>query len=239
MEGARDSVLDFDSFEILSFDCYGTLIDWETGILSAVRPALARHGRDVASDDLLVAFGELETAAEAGAYRPYREILREVADGLGRRFGFTPGAADRDGLGASLPAWPPFPDTRAALAALKKRYKLAVISNIDDDLFALTAPSLGVPFDWVVTAAQVGSYKPSLANFEKALAQFAVPKEKVLHVAQSLFHDIAPARLLGLRTVWVNRRRGRPGSGATPPSASLPDVEVADLAGLVRLTGLE
>jgi 2-haloacid dehalogenase len=232
-------MLDFDTFEIISFDCYGTLVDWETGILSAIRPVLARHGRDVPAENLLVAFGELETAAEAGAYRPYREVLREVVDGLGRRFGFSPGAADRDALGASLPHWPPFPDTREALAALKKKYRLAVISNIDDDLFALTAQSLGIGFDWVVTAAQVGSYKPSPANFREALSRFGVPHTKVLHVAQSLFHDIAPARMLGLRTVWVNRRRGRPGAGATPPSASLPDVEVADLAGLVRLLGLE
>ena len=231
-------MLDFDSFEILSFDCYGTLIDWETGILSALGPVLARHGRRAPDDKLLEAFADLETEAESGPYRPYGVVLRDVVEGLGRRFGFTPDDAERGILAASLPGWPPFADTRDALRALQTKYRLAVISNIDDDLFAGTVRSLGIEFDWVVTAAQVGSYKPSAENFRQALARFGAPVGRVLHVAQSLFHDIAPAKSLGFSTVWVNRRRGRPGTGATPHAAARPDAEVPDLRSLACLAGV-
>jgi 2-haloacid dehalogenase len=231
-------MLDFDSFEILSFDCYGTLIDWESGILSALAPILKRHGRKAPPADLLEAFAALEAAAEAGPYRPYRDVLRQVTEGLGQRFGFEPDEAERGALPTSLGGWPAFPDTREALAALKTRYRLAILSNIDDDLFAGTALSLGVAFDWVVTARQIGSYKPSPENFRAALARFAAPKEKVLHVAQSLFHDIAPAKSLGLSTVWVNRRRGNPGAGATPSGSARPDLEVPDLRTLAVLAGV-
>ena len=224
--------------EILSFDCYGTLIDWEAGIRSALAPVLARHGRSAPDEELLEAFATLEAGAEQPPYRPYAAVLREVLDGLGRRLGFTPGEADRGALAASIEDWPPFPDTRGALLALRTKHRLAVISNIDDDLFAGTARTLGVEFDWVVTAQQVGSYKPSLEFFRQALARFGTPRERVLHVAQSLYHDIAPARSLGLSTVWVNRRHGRPGHGATPPSTVRPDIEVPDLRSLVSLLGV-
>ena len=231
-------MIDFDTYEILSFDCYGTLIDWETGILSALAPVLARHGRSVPGETLLEAYGQLEAGAEQAPYRPYAIVLREVVEGLGDRFGFTPDEADRGVLASSLGDWPPFPDTRDALRALKTKYRLAVISNIDDDLFAGTARSLGVEFDWVVTARQVGSYKPSLESFRQSLARFGAPSDKVLHVAQSLYHDIAPAKSLGLSTVWVNRRRGRPGHGATAPATVRPDVEVPDLRSLAVLLGV-
>jgi 2-haloacid dehalogenase len=226
-------------WDVVTFDCYGTLIDWETGILSALAPVLARHGCRVPDETLLEAFGHLEAGAEQAPYRTYAVVLREVVEGLGRRFGFTPDPADRGILAATLAGWPPFPDTRDALRALRTKYRLAVISNIDDDLFAGTARSLGVEFDWVVTARQVGSYKPCLDNFRQALARFGAPGDKVLHVAQSLFHDIAPAGSLGLSTVWVNRRRGRPGAGATPPAAARPDLEVPDLKTLAALAGVQ
>jgi len=223
---------------ILSFDCYGTLIDWESGVLSALAPVLARHRRSAPDQDLLEAFASLETDAEQPPYRPYESVLREVVDGLGRRFGFRPDETDRGALAASIGDWPVFSDTRAALAALKTRHRLAIISNIDDALFARTAPRLGVVFDWVVTAQQAGSYKPALENFRAALARFGAPKEKVLHVAQSLFHDIAPAKSLGIPSVWVDRRRGRSGPGATPPSPARPDIVVPDLKSLVSLLGV-
>ena len=227
-----------DSYEILSFDCYGTLIDWESGILSALAPLLSRHGRSVPEETLLKAFGELESVAEQPPYRPYSIVLREVTEGLGRRFGFTPNAEERGSLARSLASWPPFPDTRDSLRALKSKYRLAIISNIDDDLFAGTNQALGIEFDWIVTAPQVGSYKPSLENFRQALARFGAPKDKVLHVAQSLFHDIAPAGSLGLSTVWVNRRLGRSGTGATPAASARPDLEVPDLQRLADLAGV-
>jgi len=224
--------------EILSFDCYGTLIEWETGILSALAPVLARHGRSVPDEGLLEGFATLEAGAEQRPFRAYAVVLREVVEGLGRRFGFVPSETDRGVLAASLGDWPAFPDTRDALLALKTRYRLAIISNIDDDLFARTARALGVEFDWVVTARQVGSYKPSLENFRRALARFGAPRDKVLHVAQSLYHDIAPAKSLGLPTVWVNRRHGRPAHGATPHATVRPDVEVPDLRRLAVLLGV-
>jgi 2-haloacid dehalogenase len=227
-----------DSYEILSFDCYGTLIDWESGILSALAPLLSRYGRSVPEETLLKAFGELESDAEQAPYRPYSVVLGEVVEGLGRRFGFTPNAEERASLAGSLASWPPFPDTRGALRALSSKYRLAIISNIDDDLFAGTGRALGIEFDWVVTAGQVGSYKPSLENFRRALARFGAPKEKVLHVAQSLFHDIAPAKSVGLSTVWVNRRLGKKGSGATPAASARPDLEVPDLQSLAELAGV-
>jgi 2-haloacid dehalogenase len=228
-------MLPFERFEALTFDCYGTLIDWERGILDALRPLLARHLVDRADDEILSCYAAEEERAERGPYRSYREVLREVVRQLGDRLGFAPAGGDLDCLGASVGSWPPFPDTVEALRSLKRRYRLAIVSNIDDDLFAVTARRLEVPFDQVITAGQVRSYKPAPAHLETALERLGVGRDRLLHVAQSLFHDIEPARRLGLATVWVNRRRGRAGSGATPAGTARPDLEVADLASLARL----
>ncbi len=228
-------MLPFERFEVLTFDCYGTLIDWERGILNALRPVLARHGVERSDDEVLSSYAAAEEKAESGPYRSYREILQEVMRELGDRFGFTPSAGELDRLAASIEEWPPFPDTIAALHTLKRRYRLAIVSNIDDDLFSGSARRLEVPFDDVITARQVRSYKPRPAHFEAALERLAVQRDRVLHVAQSLFHDIAPARRLGLSTVWVNRRRDREGFGATPPGDARPDLEVPDLRTLARL----
>jgi len=226
--------LDPESFELLTFDCYGTLIDWESGILTALGGILAAHGAEVSERTLLEAYAELESEAEAPPYLTYREVLARVVDGLGLRLGFTPTPEDRAALASSIQDWPPFPDTREALRRLAGSYKLAIISNVDDDLFEGSARRIGVPFDWVVTAMRARAYKPDLKVFRVALEEFRIPREKILHVAQSLYHDIAPARTLGLATVWVNRRRGKPGAGATPRAAATPDMEVADLAELAR-----
>jgi 2-haloacid dehalogenase len=222
-------VLDFDAFDLLTFDCYGTLIDWERGILDALAPIFAAHGVAPAAPAVLEAYGELESAIEAGEYEAYRVVLSRVLEGLGARFGFSPSAGERESFSVSVGAWPAFPDAPGALRALKSRYALAVISNVDDDLFARSAIRLEVPFDWVVTAQQVRSYKPSLETFRRAFERIGVPPARLLHVAQSLFHDIAPARRLGMATVWVNRRRGQAGPGATPPASAVPDLEVAGL----------
>ena len=226
--------LDFSQFEVLTFDCYGTLIDWETGILGALRPLVTKHGKALSDEELLALYGEIEARIEAGPYRRYREVLREVVRGMGERLGFSASEAEMDSLPASLGMWPPFPDTVAALRRLKSRYKLAVISNTDDDLFAQTAKLLQVPFDEVVTAQQAGSYKPSLNNFHLALKRLGVAKEKWLHVAQSRHHDIAPARELGIRNVLVTRR----GRGAVLENAAQPDLEVPDLKTLAELAGV-
>lgn len=226
---------DFDRFTYLTFDCYGTLIDWERGILAALRPVLDRHGMTIADDAALALYGELESAAERGPYRPYRAVLAAVMDGFGERLGFAPTDAERAALAASVGDWPPFEDSVAALRALAGRFRLVILSNIDDDLFALSTRHLAVPFAAVVTAQQVGAYKPDPRNFRALLARLDTAPDRVLHVAQSLFHDIAPAHALGLTTVWVNRRHDRPGSGATPPATARPDLEVPDLRTLARL----
>jgi 2-haloacid dehalogenase len=232
-------MLDFDRFTYLTFDCYGTLIDWERGILAALRPVLDRHGIAIADDAALELYGELESAAERGPYRAYRDLLATVMDGFGERLGFVPSADERAALAVSVGDWPPFPDTVEALRALTDRFRLVILSNIDDDLFALSARHLGVTFAAVVTAQQVGSYKPDPRNFRTLLARLGTTPDRVLHVAQSLFHDIAPANALGLTTVWVNRRHDRPGSGATPPATARPDLEVPDLRTLARLASAE
>lgn len=228
-------MLDFDRFTYLTFDCYGTLIDWEQGILAALRPVLDRHGIALSDDAALEVYGELESAAEHGPYRPYRELLATVMDGFGERLGFAPAADEREALAVSVGDWPPFPDTVEALQTLARRFQLAILSNIDDDLFAGSARRLGVTFAAVVTAEQVGRYKPDPRNFRALLTRLDVAPDRVLHVAQSLFHDIAPAHALGLTTVWINRRHDRPGFGATPPATARPDLEVTDLATLARM----
>lgn len=231
-------MLNFDRFEVLTFDCYGTLIDWETGLWAALSPVFANHRVSVALDRALELYGELESEAERGPYRDYKAVLRMVLEGLGPRLGFTPTPDELERFAVSVKDWPAFPDSPRALRALKTKYKLAIISNIDDDLFAFSAQRLQVPFDWVITAQQVRSYKPSLNNFRRAFERLEVPQSKILHVAQSLFHDIAPAKALGLATVWVNRRYGKAGSGATPPAQAQPDLEVPDLQSLAQHIGL-
>jgi 2-haloacid dehalogenase len=227
--------LDFNQCDALSFDCYGTLIDWESGILAALQPLLARHGATLADDVLLERFALLEALIEAGPYRPYRDVLREVVCRLGAELGFVPDAMEERCLVESLPHWPPFDDTIESLRKLQRRFRLIILSNTDDDLFAATARRLDVPFNELITAQQVGSYKPSPRNFQELLRRGGAPRERLLHVAQSLFHDIAPARAFGIGTVWVNRRHGRSGAGATAPGEARPDLEVPDLRTLVAM----
>jgi 2-haloacid dehalogenase len=187
---------------------------------------------EVNESELLALYAELESHAERGPYRKYRDILREVVKGMGQRLGFEPSSAEMDSLAESVGDWKPFPDTVPALRRLKSKFKLAVISNVDDDLFARTARHLEVPFDHVITAQQAGSYKPSHNNFELALRVIGLPRDQVLHVAQSLFHDHVPAKAMGFSTVWVNRPRRVQGKGATPPAEARPDLVVPDLKSL-------
>jgi len=222
--------LDFSSTEVVTFDCYGTLIDWETGIYNALQPIVEAHGTPLEKDVLLELYAGIEAEIERQIpFRSYRTVLNEVVEVIGARLGWTPSSAECEALSASLPGWPPFEDTVTALHDLGEICRLVVISNVDDDLFAGTSGNLGVAFDHVITAQQVGAYKPDISVFERALQIINVEKESIVHVAQSLFHDIAPARDLGLRTVWVNRRKGQEGWGATPPANVHPHMEVPDL----------
>jgi len=229
------TVIDFGRIDVVSFDCYGTLIDWESGILEALAPLRAQGGVRATDDELLEHYARLETVLESGDHVSYKEVLRGVARGFARRFSISEADFDADALAVSLPRWRPFHDTVESLRRLKQRFRLAIISNTDDDLFAHTARTLEVPFDFVVTAEEVGAYKPSTRNFTFALEKAGVPKERWLHVAQSRFHDVAPARSLGLATVWVNRRGSRPGHGATAASGAVPDLEVPSLEMLADL----
>jgi 2-haloacid dehalogenase len=222
--------LDYGHYEALTFDCYGTLIDWESGILTGLRRVLAPRGIEPGDDELLERYAAFEAAAEAGPYRRYRQILgdglREVAHG----YGVTPDDREVAAFGGSVVDWPAFPDSAAALTALHERFGLGVITNCDDDLFAGSAARLATDFDWVVTAQQAGAYKPDQRGFRLAFERVGLPTDRILHVAQSLFHDHVPAKELGLATVWIDRRHDRPGFGATPPAEATPDATFPDMA---------
>lgn len=231
-------MLDLHAFDALTFDCYGTLIDWERGIADALTPILDAHGSSLGEEALLEEFARHEAALEKGAYRPYAEVLGLALRGIGNDLGFTPTDEEVAAFSASVGDWPAFGDSVQALAALGARYKLCVITNCDDDLFAASAARLGTSFDEVVTAQQVEGYKPGTLGFEEMFDRLTaadVPRERILHVAQSLFHDHVPAKGLGMTTVWVDRRSGRDGFGATPPARATPDLVVPDLASLARL----
>jgi 2-haloacid dehalogenase len=214
--------VDFAAYDVLTFDCYGTLIDWETGLLAALREALP-GSVDVGDDARLERYARHEAEAERPPYRTYREVLaagvRGVADDL--RLDVGDDAVAR--FAESVLEWPAFPDSAEALGRLHERFRLGVITNCDADLFAASSERLGTDFDWVITADAARAYKPALTGFELAFTTIPVSRERILHVAQSLFHDHVPAKQLGLTTVWIDRRHDRPGSGATPPARATPD----------------
>ena len=227
--------IDPDRLELLTFDCYGTLVDWEAGIIAAVEPMCAARVASPTDAAILAAFGEAEHVVQGDRYRTYREVLALTLQRMGPRLGFEPTAAECDAFAASVGDWPPFPDTVAALQRLGGRYALGIVSNVDDDLFARSRERLATEFDWVVTAQQVRRYKPDTAHFEEMVRRSGIPRDRTLHVAQSLFHDIAPASALGYATVHVNRpSRGGP-TGATPPARARADVEVSDMTAVASL----
>ena len=219
-------------FEVLTFGCYGTLIDWERGIMETLEPWLAppisppqaggiKGGVTATPAEILEAFARHE--AEQEAAHPsmlYPELLARVHQKLAQEWGVRSTEADGMAFGASVGKWPAFPDSAPALQYLKRYYKLVILSNVDRASFAASNEKLGVAFDLIITAQDVGSYKPNPANFDYLLRQLAglgIEKSKILHTAQSLFHDHVPATQLGLATNWIDRRHGREGWGATPP----------------------
>jgi len=227
------SGLDYTAFDALTFDCYGTLIDWETGILAALRTVISVGMAGADDENLLTEFASAEAALEGGLYSRYRVVAGEAMAAVARAHGVEPTRDDVARLGGSVGDWPAFPDSHDALERLHGRFRLGVLTNCDDDLFAASERRLGVRFDWVVTAQQVGSYKPDERNFHALLERLGsdgVPPERILHVAQSLYHDHAPAQRLGLRSVWINRRQDRAGSGATPPADARPDATYPSMA---------
>ena len=213
-------------FKILTFDCYGTLIDWEAGILAALRPLLGKLGGKVDDGRALEVFAQHESAIEAAEPAlNYRKLLAKTYRALAAEWGATITDADAERFGNSVPDWPAFADSAASLAYLKQHYKLVILSNIDRASFAESNKRLGVTFDAVCTAEDVGSYKPDRRNFDFMLRTV---KEKlgaspgaILHTAQSLFHDHQTAKAMGLATNWIDRRMGKAGGGATKPVAGI------------------
>jgi 2-haloacid dehalogenase len=227
-------MLDFSRFEWLSFDCYGTLIDWESGIVGYLRRLLQGKSRNLDDAAILNLYSQVEPREQSGDYRSYRQVLASVVRDFAHELRFDVTAAEADGLAQSIRTWQPFADTVPGLRRLQSRYRLAIVSNIDDDLFADSARHLQVPFDAIVTAEQVRSYKPSLNHFHALLQRIAVPPERLLHVAESLYHDVVPGSSLGIATMWVNRRKGKP-AAASKLVAAQPDLEVPNIGKLADL----
>jgi 2-haloalkanoic acid dehalogenase type II len=231
--------------EALSFDCYGTLIDWEAGIAAVLGPWAQSRDVEMSDEALLTAYSGHEARAEAEhPVEPYPEILGRSLRDLGRELGAEVSNDDAQRLARSVPDWPPFADSRAALAALAGRYQLIILSNVDRYSFAASNRRLGVTFSSILTAQDIGSYKPSPRNFEALLAEagrLGIREGRLLHVAQSLFHDHLPAKKAGLPTAWINRRHDRPGWGATPPPAAdvTPDWEFPSMAAFAAAVGAE
>ena len=211
---------------VITFDCYGTLIDWETGIWEAFRSAAASDGLRLDREEVVRAYHAIEPLVESGTYRPYRDVLRETARRVAADCGWTISTERAGFLPESLAAWPAFTDTNPSLERLARHWRLGILSNVDEDLLAGTLEHLAVDFDFYVTADRVESYKPDLAHFEAA-RPFVGDSTGWLHAAQSLFHDVAPANTVGLPVVWVNRKAQR-----RPAEGPLPDHEVPDLATL-------
>jgi len=207
--------------DALSFDCYGTLIDWEAGIGAVLSRWARAHRLDISVEELLERYAVAEARQEALTPRAlYPDILDAAIRSLGTALGVDVSAEESERLASSVPDWPAFADSPAALALLATRYKLVILSNIDRASFAASNARLGVHFDAIITAQDVGSYKPSPRNFEvlaETVRELGVANGRHFHVAQSLFHDHVPARNLGLPTVWIDRRGERSGWGATPP----------------------
>jgi len=228
--------VEITDFEAISFDCYGTLIDWEAGLAAVLGPWARSRGVTLDDEGLLAAYAGHEEREEAeDPAAPYPDILARSLTALGRCLGAEVTGQDAQRLGRSVPDWPAFADSPAALAALGTRYKLIILSNVDRDSFAASQRRLGVSFDSVLTAQDIGSYKPSPRNFDALLAEagrLGVGEGRLLHAAQSLYHDHVPAQRAGLTTAWINRRHDRPGWGATPapPVDVTPDWEFPSMA---------
>lgn len=211
--------MNLSEYDALSFDCYGTLIDWETGLLSVLTPWAREAGLDLTDEELLVAYADNEQRVESeNPTALYPAVLAESFRRIGASLGVEVSDDWADKLGASVPSWPAFPDSPDALASLANDYKLIIVSNVHREGFAGSNVRLGVAFDRIITAEDVGAYKPAANHFnalDTALAELNVPRERLLHVAQSLRHDHVPAKRHGLASVWINRRHDRPGWGAT------------------------
>ncbi|MFN2387047.1 MAG: HAD family hydrolase [Thermoanaerobaculia bacterium] len=218
-------------FDVITFDCYGTLIDWESGIRRAFEDAAAAAGRELPEGYAVSAHAEIEPQVEAAGYRSYREVLTETAMRAAAGLGWRISRKEAGFLAASVPSWPPFPDTNGALLRMADAgHALGILSNVDDALLEATRQHFPVHFDLLVTAEQVRSYKPAHPHF--LAAKERIGGRRWLHAAQSDFHDVVPARQLGIPVAWINRKGERAGREGPPLH------ETRDLAGLANwLTG--
>jgi 2-haloacid dehalogenase/putative hydrolase of the HAD superfamily len=217
-------------FDFITFDCYGTLIDWEGGIVSAFQSEAARDGRQLEGAEIIAAYHLEEPIVESGLFQTYREVLGETAMRVAARLAWKLDADRASFLAASLPQWQPFSDTNPALERLARRFTLGILSNVDDDLIAETRLHFAVGFDLVITAQQVRSYKPSHNHFKTAQAQ--LEGKRWLHAAQSYFHDVVPSSELGIPVVWVNRKGEGVDKGGPRPTYEVRNLtELADLLG--------
>ena len=224
-------MLDLSHCDSLSFDCYGTLIDWESGLLKAFAQLLGRAEDEIDKGDLFSRFSRVEAELETPPYIRYREVLHCTATQIGRELNISLPLNAGERFAESIRDWEPFPDTVPALERLATRYRLYILSNVDDDLFASTARKLKVQFAGIITAEQVGSYKPNPRNFERLL-EVVGSREKHVHVAQSLFHDHVPAQHMGIRSIWIRRGANQGGGGASGTADANFDLELPDLASL-------
>ncbi len=221
-----------ESIEILTFDCYGTLIDWESGIRGVLGELADAHGATSDIDQLMLEWEAIQFGLISASWRPYHEILRVSLDELFCRYCVTLGAAEVDLLGHRIGTWAPFDDTAEVLARLKDRYKLAILSNIDNDMLAGSVAQIGVEFDELITAQQVRSYKPRTAHFQEALRRFDAPADRFLHCAFGFKYDQRPALGIGMSTAWVKR------PGWIRDDLAEPTYEVASLTELAELLGV-
>jgi 2-haloacid dehalogenase len=225
-------------YSVLSFDCYGTLIDWESGIMQVLGPWLERAGSPATREQILAAFAEAEAPQQAATPDLlYPALLARVHGAIAAHFGVAPDPEAAQAFGASIRDWPAFPDSAEALVYLKRHYRLVILSNVDRASFAHSQQKLKVAFDAVFTAQDIGSYKPDPRNFDYLLARLAeqgVAREQILHTAESLFHDHIPAKRIGLATCWIHRRAGQEGHGATrrPETEVRPDFRFPTLAAM-------
>lgn len=216
-------------FSTLTFDCYGTLIDWESGMVKALEPLTSRATRPLSRDDILAAHARHESSQQATTpAKRYSDLLAVVYKRLAEEWGVPVSWAECRTYGSSVGNWPAFPDSAEALKYLKQHYKLVILSNVDNESFALSNAKLGVEFDAVYTAEDIGSYKPSLRNFEymlDKLTTLSVEKVDILHTAESLFHDHGPANQMGLVSCWIHRRHALGGFGATMEPGAMPKID--------------
>ena len=216
-------------FKVLPFDCYGTLIDWESGMIAALTPLTERLRPALSRNAILEAHGRIEAAQQlATPAKRYAELLAVVYKRLAEHWGLAVSWQECLTYGRSIADWPAFPDSAEALRYLKQHYKLVILSNVDNESFAHSNARLGVAFDAVYTAADIGSYKPAMRNFEYMLADLGardIERSSILQVAESLFHDHVPASSIGLASCWIHRRHGDEGFGATRPPATLPKTD--------------